>query len=75
MTLPPMARRDKPQQQHQQKLIGTAARGAMGAVARWVCALDDEENERVMAVAAQAGTPVSGAMPGRGNAVASVPQL
>ena len=56
------SRRDKPQQQHQQQLISTSQRQLLSPVARWVCALDDDENERVMAEALAKGTPVSGAI-------------
>jgi ectoine hydroxylase-related dioxygenase (phytanoyl-CoA dioxygenase family) len=57
------SRRDKPQQQHQQRLIPAAVRARLNPVVRWVCALDDAENERVMAEARAAGTPTSGLLP------------
>eukprot|EP01047_Picozoa_sp_COSAG01_P011418 COSAG01_NODE_499_length_16240_cov_43.337092_10_plen_132_part_00 len=44
-------RRDKPQQQHQRRLIPAQVKHRMGPALRWVCALDDAENEAAMAQA------------------------
>ena len=53
-------RRDKPQQQHQSKLIPPAAQSAMPELPRWLCALGSAENERLMAE--QGDSVVSGAI-------------
>ena len=53
-------RRDKPQQQHQSKLIPPAAQSAMAELPRWLCALGSAENERLMAE--QGDSVVSGAI-------------
>ena len=45
-------RRDKPQQTFQEQMIAPETLSAMTPLARWVCAIEDEENHRAMAAAA-----------------------
>ena len=67
-------RRDKPQQQHQSKLIPPAAQSAMAELPRWLCALGSAENERLMAE--QGESVVSGAIaPARPAAVKGAARL
>jgi ectoine hydroxylase-related dioxygenase (phytanoyl-CoA dioxygenase family) len=43
------ARRDKPQQQYQKRLLRPEVQGRLPAEVRWLLALDDEENDRLSA--------------------------
>ena len=54
-------RRDKPQQQHQKRLIRPEVQASMSNLGRWVVALDSEENEQTMRD--HGDQTVSGAIP------------
>ena len=42
-------RRDKPQQQYQRRLIAPERQARLSPLERWICALDDAENDRLSA--------------------------
>ena len=59
-------RRDKPQQQYQRELIPPEVQAGMTELERWICALDSQLNDEIMAL--QVDGPQSGAMePTRGQ--------